>query len=265
MDFRGRWVLVTGASSGLGQEMARQLAQKHAANVILVARRKQRLDELKAELEGHGVQALAIEADLSRLSDVERVVEEATRGRELYGAILNAGITHFGPHEKLEWADFQRMLDTNVTGVTRMVGLLLPKLEALAMGGGLMIVASMAGITPVPYQTAYSATKAFLVHFGCGLWHELQGRPLSITTFAPGGVVTEMTAGESFGPLRGWLLPVDATAREGLEAFRQRKYLHVSGTANRIGSAFSKLLPQQLLTGLVGANYRRALQRTGKL
>jgi short-subunit dehydrogenase len=128
-----------------------------------------------------------------------------------------------------------------------------------------MIVASMAGITPVPYQTAYSATKAFLVHFGCGLWHELQGRPVSITTFAPGGVVTEMTAGESFGPLRGWLLPVDATAAEGLQAFRQRKYLHVSGTANRIGSAFTKLLPQQLLTGLVGASYRRALQRTGKL
>jgi short-subunit dehydrogenase len=265
MEFRGRWVLVTGASSGLGQEMARQLARKHGANVILVARRKQRLEELKVELEGHGVQALAIDADLSKLSEVERVVTEATQGRELYGAILNAGITHFGPHEQLEWAEFQRMLDTNVTGVTRMTGLLIPKLEALAVGGGVMIVASMAGITPVPYQTAYSATKAFLVHFGCGLWHELQGRPVSITTFAPGGVVTEMTAGESFGPLRGWLLPVDATAAEGLEAFRQRRYLHVSGTANRIGSAFTKLLPQQLLTGLVGASYRRALQRTGKL
>lgn len=265
MNFRGRWVLVTGASSGLGQEMARQLAKKHGANLILVARRKPRLEELKAELETHGAQALTIEADLSRLSDVERVAEEATRGRELYGAILNAGITHFGPHEQLEWSEFQRMLDTNVTGVTRMTGLLIPKLEALAQGGGLMIVASMAGITPVPYQTAYSATKAFLVHFGCGLWHELQGRPLSITTFAPGGVVSEMTAGESFGPLRGWLMPVDAAAAEGLDCFRKRKYLHVSGAANRIGSAFTKFLPQQTLTGLVGASYRRALQRTGKL
>jgi short-subunit dehydrogenase len=201
MDFRGRWVLVTGASSGLGREMARQLAQKHGAHLIIVARRKPRLDELKAELETHGVQVLSIEADLSKLSDVERVVDEATRGRELYAAILNAGITHFGPHEQLEWSEFQRMLDTNVTGVTRMTGLIIPKLEALAQGGGLMIVASMAGITPVPYQTHYSATKAFLVHLGCGLWHELQGHPLSITTFAPGGVVTEMTGAQGFQTL----------------------------------------------------------------
>lgn len=265
MNFRGRWVLVTGASSGLGQEMARQLAQKHGANVIAVARRKQRLEELKAELEKSGVRVLTIEADLSRLADVERVVEEASQGRELYAAILNAGITHFGPHEHLEWTEFQRMLDTNVTGVTRMVGLLIPKLEALGAGGGLMIVASMAGITPVPYQTAYSATKAFLVHLGCGLWHELQGRPLSITTFAPGGVVTEMTAGESFVPLRGWLMPVVAAATEGLEAFRSRQYLHVSGRANRIGSAFTKFLPQQTLVGFVAASYRRALERSGKL
>lgn len=265
LNFRGRWVLVTGASSGLGEEMARQLAQKHGANLILVARRKQRLDELKAELEGHGVQALAISADLSKLEDVERVVEEANRGRELYAAILNAGITHFGPHEKLEWSEFQRMLDTNVTGVTRMTGLLIPKLEQTGAGGGLMLVASMAGITPVPYQTAYSATKAFLVHLGCGLWHELRDRPLSITTFAPGGVVTEMTAGESFGPLRGWLMPVKDAAADGLDAFRRRKYLHVSGAANRIGSAFTKFLPQQTLTGFVAASYRRALERTGKL
>jgi short-subunit dehydrogenase len=245
--------------------MARQLARKHGANLILVARRKQRLDELKAELEAEGVQALSIEADLSKLTEVERVVEEASKGRELYGAILNAGITHFGRHEQLEWAEFQRMLDTNVTGVTRMTGLLIPKLEASGAGGGLMIVASMAGITPVPYQTAYSATKAFLVHLGCGLWHELQGRPLSITTFAPGGVVTEMTAGESFVPLRSWLMPVEGAATEGLEAFRQRKYLYVSGAANRIGSAFTKFLPQQTLTGWVAASYRRALERSGKL
>jgi len=258
-------VLVTGASSGLGREMARQLAQKHGAHVIAVARRRQRLDELKTELEGHGVQVLTIEADLSRLADVDRVVDEATRDRELYAAILNAGVTHFGPHDQLSWDDFQRMLDTNVTGVARMTSLLIPKIEAAGKAGGLMLVASMAGITPVPYQTAYSATKAFLVHLGAGLWHELQGRPISITTFAPGGVVTEMTAGESFEPLRGWLMPVEGAAREGLEAFRRRRYLHVSGAANRIGSAFTRFLPQQTLVGWVAASYRRALLRSGKL
>jgi short-subunit dehydrogenase len=206
-----------------------------------------------------------IVADLANLADVDRALEEASTGRELYAAILNAGVTHFGRHDELQWSEFQRMLDTNVTSVTRMTYSLLPRLEASGAGGGLMIVSSMAGIHPVPYQTAYSATKAFLVHFGCGLWHELLGRPVSITTFAPGGVVTEMTAGESFVPLRRWLMPVEIAAAEGLEAFRTRKYLHVPGSANRVGSAIARLLPRRTLTGWVAASYRKALERTGKL
>jgi short-subunit dehydrogenase len=102
------------------------------------------------------------------------------------------------------------MLDTNVTAVVRMSSALIPELEK--QGGGLMVVSSMAGIHPVPYQTAYSATKAFLVHYGAGLWHELQGRNVSVTTYAPSGVVTEMTAGENFNALRKWLMPVEQAA-----------------------------------------------------
>jgi short-subunit dehydrogenase len=80
-----------------------------------------------------------------------------------------------------------------------------------------MLVASLAGLTPVPYQTAYSSTKAFLVHFGCGLWHELQGRNVSITTYAPGGIETAMTAGASFGGLRKWLVPVVSRKPSGCD------------------------------------------------
>ena len=115
------------------------------------------------------------------------------------------GVTHFGLHSDLDWDAFRQMLDTNVTSVVRMTNGLLPLLEQTS--GGLLLVSSMAGIFPVPFQTAYSATKAFLVHFGCGLCHEYQGRSVSITTYTPGGVVSEMTAGESFTPLRRWLMP----------------------------------------------------------
>jgi short-subunit dehydrogenase len=115
----------------------------------------------------------------------------------------------------------------------------------------------------VPYQTHYSGTKAFLVHFGLGLWHELKGRSVSVTTYAPSGVVSEMTAGESFAPLRRWLMPVDQAAREGVEALRTRKYLHISGFTNRLGSVFARILPQRLTTGLVAAEYRNALKKQG--
>ncbi len=259
MELRGRWVLVTGASSGLGREMAKILAVKHGANLLIAARRQDRLQELKAELEQSGGTKVDIcVADLSKLDDVDRVIQAATQERPLFGAILNAGITHFGPYEDLSWDGFRTMLDTNVIATVRLATALIPALET--QGGGLMIVSSMAGIFPVPYQSHYSATKAFLVHFGLSLWHELQGRNVSVTSFAPSGVVSEMTAGDNFTPLRRWLMPVNQAAEEGVDAFRTRKYLHISGFANRIGSAFARLLPQRLTTSLVAAQYRNALK-----
>jgi short-subunit dehydrogenase len=263
MEFRGRWVLVTGASSGLGQQMARILALKYGANLIVVARRLDRLEALKTELEAEAAVQVAIcVADLSSLVDVDRVIEQATNGRELYGAILNAGVTHFGPYADLPWDQFKQMLDTNVTGVVRMSTALIPHLER--NGGGLMLVSSMAGIHAVPYQTAYSATKAFLVHFGIGLWHELKGRNVSVTSYAPSGVVTEMTAGHSFQPLQKWLMPLEQASREGVEAFRLRKYLYIPGLANRVGSVFARVLPQQVTTEIVAAQYRNALKKHPK-
>jgi short-subunit dehydrogenase len=218
------------------------------------------LNELKAELEkSGGVKVEICVADLSKLADVDRLIESATRGRALFGAILNAGVTHFGDYAELPWDSFRTMLDTNVTATVRMATAFVPVLEA--NGGGLMIVSSMAGIFPVPYQTHYSATKAFLVHYGVGLWHELQGRNVSVTVYAPSGVVSEMTAGESFTPLRRWLMPVAQAASEGVEAFRSRKYVHISGFANRLGSAFARLLPQRFTTSMVAAQYRSALKK----
>jgi short-subunit dehydrogenase len=264
MEFRGRWVLVTGASSGLGQSFARKLAKKHGANIVAIARRKDRLEALKQELESEAhVEVHAIAADLSKLEDVDRALAEATTGRQLYGAVLNAGVTYFGRNEALPWADFDAMLRTNVTGVVRMTTELVPHLAKGAAGGGILIVSSMAGINPVPYQTAYSATKAFLVHYGLGLFHEQKGTNVSVTTYAPAGIATEMTAGEKFGPLRGWLAPVDDVAQAGIDAFRARRYLAIPGVTNRAGDLLFRILPRQLVAAQVAAVYRKALKKQG--
>src|SRR5688500_16068950 len=115
LELRGRWVLVTGASSGLGREMAKILARTHGAHLFIVARRQDRLTELKQELEqSAGIQVETCVADLCKLEDVDRVIQSATSGRALAGAILNAGVTHFGTYEALSWTDFRTMLDTNV-------------------------------------------------------------------------------------------------------------------------------------------------------
>ncbi|MGD0680018.1 MAG: SDR family NAD(P)-dependent oxidoreductase [Polyangiaceae bacterium] len=261
MSFRDRWVLVTGASSGLGRAMAVKLAKEHGANILAVARRADRLDALRDEVTTTcGARVHTILADLSQPDEVERVLRQANDGRTLYAAILNAGVTHMGPHENLEWASFRKMLEVNVASNVRLTTELLPQIERYGEGGGLMLVASLAGLTPVPYQTAYSGTKAFLVHFGCGLWHEMEGRNVSITTYAPSGVQTEMTSGPSFSALRKWLVPVDRAASEGIEALRSRAYLHVPGALFRAGLKLVQMLPDRVVAGRIGAAYRRSLE-----
>jgi short-subunit dehydrogenase len=260
MEFKGRWVLVTGASSGLGWEMTKVLAKEHGANVIPVARRLSRLEELKREVESSTSSKIhPIAADLSRLSDVDRLLQEALSVAPLYGAILNAGISHFGDYHELSWEDFETMLATNVTSVVRLTTKLVPYLEQRGEKGGLMIVSSMAGLTPVPYQTAYSATKAFLVNFGCGLYHETRPRGVSVTTFVPGGIKTEMTSGDRFEALGGWLMPPDRCAREAVECFERRRYLHAPGVFMRAGTSLMGLLPRHFLTSRVAATYKKAL------
>jgi hypothetical protein len=267
MQFSSRWVMVTGASSGLGLEMARQLARDHKANLALVARRGDRLTALKEELESqHGVSVQTIVADLSRESDVERVFREATSEHDLYGAILNAGITHFGEHTELSWAEFKTMLDTNINAVAHLTHLSIPYLLERKQAGGLMLVSSLTGLMPLPYQAAYSGTKAFMVGFGQSLEYELRGKDISITNFIPGGIDTEMSVGSGlakhFGPNSPYIQSVEACAADALEAFRRRRHTYVPGWFNRFGMLSGKVLPRALTVGVaMGVEYRKALKK----
>lgn len=266
MDFRGRRVLVTGASSGLGAEMAEQLARDHGAHLVLVARREQRLVELAERLKNQfKVEVDWIVADLALPGEPERVFLEATRTGAVYAAILNAGVTHFGHHDELGWVEFERMIDLNVKSTAKLTTLFVPYLEGLKEGGGVLLVASMAGIVPVAYQAAYSGTKAFLVNYACSLHHEMIHRGVSVTAFTPGGIVTEMTEGERFNDLRGWLQPVGACAREGLAGFKRRDYVTIPSMLYRWGfAAVRRIVPERFLVGRTAAVYRNSLRKNSR-
>jgi uncharacterized protein len=263
IDLRSRWTLVTGASSGLGLEMARAIARDHGGNVVLVARRKDRLETLCEELRTkHGVQAAFIVADLSRPDDVERVFAEATRERVLHGAILNAGVTYWGEAMKLDWDAFQALLNTNVTSMVRLSSLLLPHLVEQARGGaaGLMLISSVAAFIPVPYQAAYSGTKAFILSYGQALAQELRHQGVSVTVFAPGGISTELL--ENSGLSRRFkagdlgVMTAVQCASHAVRAFVQRKELSVPGLLNQTLALASRLLPRGLLAQRTAAMYR---------
>ncbi|MFY0579814.1 SDR family NAD(P)-dependent oxidoreductase [Cystobacter fuscus] len=263
IDPRSRWTLVTGASSGLGLEMARAIARDHGGNVVLVARREDRLKTLCEELRAkHGVQAAFIVADLSRPEDVERVFAEATRERVLHGAILNAGVTYWGEAMKLDWDAFQALLNTNVTSMVRLSSLLLPHLIEQARGGaaGLMLISSVAAFIPVPYQAAYSGTKAFILSYGQALAQELRHTGVSVTVFAPGGISTELL--ESSGLSRRFkagdlgVMTAAQCASHAVRAFVQRKELSIPGLLNQTLALASRLLPRGLLAQRTAAMYR---------
>lgn len=260
MNFEGRWVLVTGASAGLGREMARVLAKKYRAKLVIVARRMERLTALKTELEKEtGSEVLAIAADLSEAEGVERTFAEATQGRALYAAILNAGATHFGDWDEQSWESTERMLDLNVRRLVQLSRLLLPHFEQQKCGAGLMLVGSLAGTVPTPYQSTYAASKAFVNQFGRGLHHEMADRGVSVTTFLPGGIDTEMTSGRRFNELRNWLMPVERCARLAVEAFRKREYGPSPGITYGASALLTHLLPQRVLGFGLGRVYRRSL------
>lgn len=265
MDFRNRWVLVTGASSGLGLEMARVLAREHGANIIAVARRVDRLAALKEELESrHGVQVVPLAADLSKAGEPQRLFEAAVAGRDVYGVVLNAGVTFYGHALEQAPADVESMVATNVTSLVELSQLFAGHLTRQGTPGGIMLVASMAGFSPLPYQTAYAATKAFVISFGRGLAYELRGTGVSVTVFAPGGIATEML--ELSGLSRKFkagdvgIMPADECARLAVESFSRRRELYVPGFLNRFLALSMKLLPHGFIIARSAGLYAGGLK-----
>ena len=256
-NFKGQWIWLTGASSGLGLEMARQLA-KAGAHLILTARRADRLEALATELRALGVEVRVLTGDMSRSDDVERLLTEVKQSPVTI-AVLNAGVTHFGHHHELEWKAFEAMLHTNVISVTRLTSELVRHFDEKKVAGTVQIVSSLTGLMPVPFQSAYSGTKAYLVAFGTSLAHELAGKPVKVTVFAPGGIATEQTAGERFASLKGWLAPVESAAAAAVAALRKAPPLYVQGAMNRLGMFAFRFLPRALVMWGMARTYRNAL------
>jgi len=183
-------VLITGASSGLGREFARQLATR-AATLVLVARRAERLEVLKSELERPGLTIHCRQADLSDRAEVESLIAWlASAGIPLNFLINNAGLGDHGRFETGEWERVREMLDVNIGALTRLTHALLPTLKAQA-GAAILNVSSSAGFVPIPKMAVYAATKAYVSSFSEGIRAELRGSGVRVTTLCPGPVFTE--------------------------------------------------------------------------
>jgi len=256
------WALITGASSGLGREIALQLAQQKRFNILVVARRSAALETLVEELKAHGVLAQAVTADLSTDDGVDAIIS-AVSDLPLAAAILNAGMTHLGAFETAELNFYDQMIALNAQAIVRLSYGVLPQLKQQV--GHLMLVSSMAGFGPVPYQAVYAGTKAFVTNFALSLNAERTTRPATVTLFAPGGIATEMTATPEFAGQSKHLADAQSVARAAVVALSAGSDVAVPGRMNRLMTVAMKVLPRRWVTPLVERSFRKSIAAADRI
>jgi len=257
------FAVVTGASSGIGAALARQLVATGTRELLLVARRRERLEALATELRSAGATQVAIEvADLTQAEDVRRIAARiASRPPDLL--VNNAGLGLYGPFVALDREAQLAMIDLNVRALVALSHAYLA--AALPRGrGALLQVASTAGIAPIPYEAVYAATKGFVVSFSEALAEELRDTRLQIVTLCPGFTETEFlhVAGlpDSVVLQRG--TTADAVARTALAALaRSGSRTIVHGKATRIAATLGRIAPRAWVVRGIGAWMRRGQAR----
>jgi len=188
----GGWAVVTGASAGIGEAFARALAAERV-NLVLTARREERLRSLASDLEArHEIATRVVPLDLG-VDGAPLRLAEATADLDVGFVLNNAGFGVAGRFERNDYARVLEMVRLNCVAVTAVAHLFVPRLVARGRGA-LVIVASTAGFQPVPLMAAYSATKSFDLLLGEALWAENRGRGVDVLAVCPGPTDTEFQA-----------------------------------------------------------------------
>ncbi len=246
----GQVALVTGASSGIGAALARELARRGAA-VALLARRTDRLAALAGEITAAGGRALAIGCDVTRDGEIERAVAAtAAEFGRLDVAVANAGFGVAGRFADLALDDYRRQFETNVFGVLRTARAALP--ELIRSRGALAIVGSVAGDVAAPGSSAYSMSKAAVRALATALRGELAPRGVAVVLVTPGFVDSEIRRVDNRGafhpgarePVPGWLrMPAETAARTIVRAIARRRREVVVTAHAKVAVALARHTP----------------------
>ncbi len=242
--FRGRRALVTGASSGIGAELARQLAQR-GANLVLVARREDRLAELARECVLFGVTAEIAPADLA---DPASRTDLAARFPDIDILINNAGLGAFGPFAETEWDRIERVMAVNMTALTHLTHLFAPGMAQRGFGR-IMLVASTAAFQPVPLYAVYAATKSYVLSLGASLNVELAAQGVKTTVLCPGITETEffeVASQKKSAFVERTAMTSAAVARIGLDALAKGRATAVAGALNAVMAFGTRFTPRGL-------------------
>jgi short-subunit dehydrogenase len=244
--------LITGASSGIGAELAKVCAAR-GHDLILVARRQAELEDLAAALSReHGIRARVVAADLADAAAPQAIFEQV-RGTPVDILINNAGFGLRGAFAETEWAVEARMVQVNIAALLHLTKLFLPEMIR-RRSGRIMNVGSTAGFVPGPCMSVYYASKAFVLSFSEAIANELQGTGVTVTDLCPGPTRTEFgkVAGAANTRLaRGATMSAADVAREGYDAMMAGKVVAIAGARNRWTMLVTRLVPRSLVARVV--------------
>jgi hypothetical protein len=253
--------LVTGASSGIGDQLARQLAAR-GHDLVLVARDQGRLEALAKELEhGHSANAEVLPADLTDPEQL-RVVEArcGDAASPIDVIVNNAGFGTFGLFHTLDIEAETREINLNVVALVRLTHAAAQAMVARGRGG-ILNVSSLAGFQPGPMNAVYGATKAFVTSFSEAVHEELKGTGVSITVLCPGFTRTGFQAAADVpaGDVPGFMWQEAAeVASAGLDALEKNRAVAIPGPVNKVLGTFSSITPHAITRRIGAAVIKRA-------
>ncbi|MFZ2021081.1 MAG: SDR family oxidoreductase [Terracidiphilus sp.] len=253
-DFRGKWALVTGASSGIGVAVAHELAS-YGAKLILTARRRERLDTLAAHLTAaHNTETRIVVADLNNPAAPQQIYD-ATEGAGIPVDILinNAGLGHYGEFYKLDPEHEYSMVRVNCESVVRLSRLFIPRMIERRRGW-MLVVASTASFQPIPYNAVYAATKVFDRFFALGLAAEVERFGIKVTALCPSTTETEFFdisgGGGVFRRLAGMQSAQDV-ARKAVLALARGKRTIVPNFKGALGAFLTRFVSTRRITAIL--------------
>jgi len=251
MAGNNKWALITGASAGIGLEMAKLFAADHF-NLVLVARNEERLKQLAEDLTTHhGISCLVKPKDLARSESAAELFGEL-RDTPISILVNNAGFGRrkaFADGELDRWLD---MMHVNMDALVQLSHLFAQPMRA-RREGRICNVASTAAFQPGPLTAIYFATKAFVYSFSVALAEELAGSGVTVTAFCPGGTETEFFARADMGNSRKrmYMMPADRVALMGYRALMSGKPIATAGLFNQASSSIAKCLPSRFTARIV--------------
>ncbi len=249
--------LITGASSGIGLELAKLFAQ-NKQNLILVARSTDKLTQLSNDLKSkYGIDVHVLSKDLSNYNAVKEIFDYTKQQNiSITHLVNNAGFGDFGFFIESNWAKQEQMINLNITALTYLTHLFLPEMKNNKFGK-VLNVASTAAFQPGPTMSVYYATKAYVLHFSEAIANELEGTGITVTALCPGATESgfqTLAAMEESKLVKGKKLPTsEEVAQYGYRAMNKGKKVVIHGVMNYIMANSIRFTPRALVLKVVRA------------